>query len=212
MATRSYNNLLRYFQKPPYYDIPSHIFQEKKYAYLHKHAISYMGYSVVTKRNCGILAEMTGHKPILEIMCGIGSYTYTLRSLGVSVIATDDYSWIDDDPKFEKWKYSPWISDIQRMDACSAIEKYGKNVCYILMSWPPMNENYAALALETMRKKASHCTMIYIGEEKGGVTANDNFFDIMTDVSHEYARIEDLRQSYHSWENNGFHDKQYFIR
>lgn len=205
-------NLYKYFNCPPVEEIPSELFVKEEYRSLHNYAISHMGYSVITVRNCRILSDLIQRRSLLEIMCGLGSYTYTLRHLGVPVIATDDYSWIDDDPKFIGWKQKPWIDNIERIDAVSAIRKYGKLVDYVLMSWPPMNEDFAAQALETMRIVNPECRMIYVGEGKGGVTANDRFFDILSDVSEQYPNINELWESYHSWVNHGFHDKQYIIK
>lgn len=202
----------KYFNCPPSEEIPHELFIREEYKCLHSYAISHMGYSVITVKNCKILSDLIQRRPLLEVMCGLGSYTYTLRCLGVPVVATDDYSWIDDDPKFLDWKLKPWIDDIERIDAVSAIEKYGKRVDFVLMSWPPMNEDFAAQALETMRSINPNCRMIYVGEEKGGVTANDRFFDILSDVSEQYPGIKELRSSYHSWINQGFHDKQYIIK
>lgn len=202
----------KYFNCPPPEDIPSELFLKEEYKNLHSYAISHMGYSTITVRNCRILSDLIQHRQILEIMCGLGSYAYILRSLNVPVIATDDYSWIDDDPKFLHWKQKPWIDDIERIDAVSAIKKYGKQVNYVLMSWPPMNEDLAAQVLETMRMVNPECRMIYVGEGKGGVTANDRFFDIISDVSEQYSGIDKLRESYHSWVNQGFRDKQYIIK
>ena len=193
-------------------DIPETIFSQAQYKDVHKYAIAHMGYSVVTQKNCRILASIIGNSPVLEVMCGLGSYSYTLRSLGLTVIATDDYSWFDDDPKFITWKTKPWVSDIERIDAVSAIQKYGSEVGFVIMSWPPMNEDFAAQALETMRTVNVGCRMVYIGEGKGGVTANDRFFDLLKDVSSEYSDIGELRNSYHSWSNNGFSDKQYILK
>lgn len=208
----NFEDLHNYFKCPPAEEIPSELFVKEEYRSLHNYAISHMGYSVITVRNCRILADLIQRRSLLEIMCGLGSYTYTLRCLGVPVIATDDYSWIDDDPKFIDWKQKPWIDDIERIDAVSAIKKYGKQVDFILMSWPPMNEDFAAQALETMRMVNPECRMIYVGEEKGGVTANDRFFDILSDVSGQYSSINELWESYHSWVNQGFRDKQYIIK
>ena len=208
----NFEEIYKYFGCPPPEDIPSELFIKDEYRSLHDYAVSHMGYSTVTVRNCRILSEMIQYRNVLEIMCGLGSYTYMLRRFGVSAIATDDHSWIDDDPKFVHWKQNPWIDDIERIDAVSAIKKYGKQVDFVLMSWPPMNEDFAAQALETMRIVNKECRMIYVGEGKGGVTANNRFFDIMHDVSEQYSGIDELRKSYHSWVNKGFHDQQYIIK
>ncbi len=56
-------------------------------------------------------------------MCGVGSYTATLRDCGIDAIATDNMSWVDgEDKKYKDWKKYTWISDIEKIDAISAIK------------------------------------------------------------------------------------------
>lgn len=202
-----------YFDEKVVEDIPNEIFIDEKYASLREYCVFRMGFSVVTKRNCRILAQIINEKKVLEIMCGLGSYSATLQQLGVDIISTDDMSWIESETsKYRTWKQNAWCTDIERLDAVQAIQKYGKNVGYILMSWPPQNEEFALEALLTMRKVNPSCRMIYIGERKGGCTANDTFFDELIDVSSEYTEIAELRESYHSWKNNDYHDSQFIVR
>ncbi len=202
-----------YFDQFIVEDIPIEIFRDEKYVSLREYAVFRMGFSTVTKRNCRVLKDIIGENKVLEIMCGLGSYTATLRALGVSSIATDDMSWIDyDTSKYQGWKKNAWIEDVESLDAVSAIKKYGETVDFILMSWPPQHEPYAFEALQTMREVNPECRMIYIGEEKGGCTADDDFFDAMVDVSYEYKQIDLLRSTYRSWENDGYHDYQFIIK
>lgn len=203
----------KYFDHFVIEDIPADIFHDKKYVPLREYAVFRMGFSVVTRRNCRILKEIIGDSKVLEIMCGLGSYTATLRSLGVPAIATDDMSWMDyDTSKYQGWKKNAWIDDVESLDAVSAIKKYGKTVGFILMSWPPQNEPYAYEALQAMRTVNPECRMIYIGEEKGGCTADHDFFDDLTDVSHEYPQMDLFRSTYRSWENDGYHDYPFIIK
>lgn len=216
MAENSMDVLARYYQyfdRGVVYDIPAKIFRLKKYAPIREYALSKMGFSVVTKRNCEILAQIINYQSVLEVMCGLGSYTATLRSVGVPVIATDDFSWIEcDESKYQSWKQDAWVKDIIHCDAVSAIKKFGKEVSFVLMSWPPQHEIYAADALKAMREVNRNCRMIYVGEERGGVTANEDFFNEMNDVSEQYEKIRDLRMSYHSWSNEGYYDKQFILQ
>lgn len=203
----------KYFDQFLIEDIPSIIFTDERYKPLREYAVFRMGFSVVTKRNCRVLKEIIENQRVLEIMCGLGSYSATLRSLGVDVIATDDMSWIEyEQSKYQNWKKNAWVSDVESIDAVSAIKKYGKDVGFVLMSWPPQHEPFALQALQAMRKVNPQCRMIYIGEPSGGCTANDDFFDEYIDVSEEYEQIGRLRGTYHSWQNDGYYDNQYIIR
>lgn len=203
----------KYFDNFEIYDIPEEIFSDSKYAPLREYAVFRMGFSVVTKRNCEILAQIFKQKKVLEIMCGLGSYTATLKSLGVDIKATDDMSWIDyDKSKYQSWRKNAWEKDIESIDAKTAILKYGKNIDYILMSWPPQNEPSAFEALVTMRAVNPNCRMVYVGEEQGGCTANSDFFENLINISDEYDEIEELRKTYRSWKNNGYFDQQFIIK
>lgn len=202
-----------YFDNFVVEDVPSFIFEEENYKCLREYAVFRMGFSVVTKRNCRILAQIINGKKVLEVMCGLGSYASTLRSCGVDVIATDDMSWINyDTSKYQGWKTHAWIHDIISMDAIEAVKKYGKEVGFITMSWPPQNSDLAYKVLQTMRKVNPECILIYIGEKKGGCTADDRFFDDYIDISSNFAELQDLKKSYHNWKNNQYFDTQLLLK
>ncbi len=202
-----------YFDKFIIEEIPDIIFKDIKYKSLREYAVFRMGFSVVTRKNCSVLAKIIGNNRVLEIMCGLGSYTSTLRSFGIDVIATDDMSWIEyDTSKYQGWKKHAWIDDIINVDAIEAVKKYGKNVGFILMSWPPQHSNLAYKVLQTMRNVNPDCILIYIGEGKGGCTADDDFFDSYVDISDEFEEIKELRNSYHNWGNDQYYDLQFFLK
>lgn len=116
------------------------------------------------------LARWIGDRPCLEIMAGTGYLSYALSKYGCKVKATDNYSWEN------KLDMSQRFFPVERLDAVSAIQKYGKDVKFILCSWPYMDDA-AYQALKTMSEVNDKCRMIYIGEGFGGCTANDRFFD-----------------------------------
>lgn len=203
----------KYFNRGQLINIPDYIFQDAKYLPLREYALFHMGFSVVTLDNCKVLKELIKGGRVLEIMCGLGAYSYALRKLGCQVIATDDMSWMADNAcKYLDWKTNTWIDDTESIDAVGAIKKYGANVDFILMSWPPQNEDFALNALLTMREENPNCRMIYIGEEKKGCTADDAFFDALVDVSVDYDCISRLRETYHCWISDSYYDKQFIIR
>lgn len=202
-----------YFDNFVIEEIPNYIFKESKYQSLREYAVFRMGFSVVTKKNCCILADIIKEHKVLEVMCGLGSYTATLRSFGVNVIATDDMSWIDyDTSKYQGWKHHAWIHDVINIDAVEAVKRYGKDVNFIIMSWPPQHSDLAYRVLQTMRVVNSDCVLIYIGEKKGGCTADDDFFDNYIYISEQFDEINKLRESYHNWENNQYYDLQIFVK
>lgn len=58
-----------------------------------------------------------------------------------------------------------------------AIEKYKEIVNCIILSWPEYESDLAARVLEKCLEY--NISMIYIGEDYGGCTADDEFFDMM---------------------------------
>lgn len=70
-----------------------------------------------------------------------------------------------------------FMGDVKKIDAISAIKKYGKNIDYLLCSWPPQDDGEILNALKTFDKIKSHAYLIYIGEWKNGVNASDEFFE-----------------------------------
>lgn len=155
---------MSFFDKDFCEDIPDWVFWEEQYSPLRGYAVFRMGFSVVTRRNCRVLKEIIGNESVLEIICGLGSYTAVLRLLGIQVTAIDEMSQIDyETSEYQGWKKHAWIQDVESLDAVSAIKKNGKYVGFVLMSWPPQNEPFALQALQTMRVENPLCHMIYIG-------------------------------------------------
>lgn len=92
-------------------------------------------------------------------MSGKGTLSYVLKQEGVNIKATDDFSW----SKFTSM--NTWC-DIEQIDAIEAIEKYGKDMDYIIMSWCYM-DNTGYKCLKKMREINPNCKMLYIGECQG---------------------------------------------
>jgi hypothetical protein len=113
---------------------------------------------------------------LLSVCCGNGLWEFLIKTcmdsknittnpgnvnptdrLG-TVIATDH----------AKSKYAYMEIDI--LDAREAVQKYRTECLFIC--WPPYNEAIATLCL----KEFTGSKLIYIGEPKGGCTADDDFF------------------------------------
>ncbi|MDR0287532.1 MAG: hypothetical protein LBI03_07515 [Clostridiales bacterium] len=134
------------------------------------------GYSMISYNWIRPLSKWIGNRKCLEVMAGSGVWSKALQDCGVSVIATDNPSWYVD-----LWQRSPW-TEIEQIDCIEAIEKYGKNMNFVLCSWPPMNKMCYYILLK-MRKINPDLKMIYIGEN-GGATGCEEFFN-------EVQQIED---------------------
>lgn len=146
------------------------------------------------------LAHWIGDRPCLEVMAGKGVLSYYLRKNGVNIKATDNYT----------WKEQTWFKDnhiVENLDCVKSVYKYGKQVSFIICSWPYMDDN-AYKTLLAMREVNPKCRMIYIGEWWGGCTASDEFFEIVK--VEELKTFYDAVKNFSCWE--GIHDDIHLLK
>ncbi len=137
------------------------------------------------------LAKWIGDRPCLEVMAGTGYLSYALSKYGCNIKATDDFSWSS------RFSNVNRFINVENLDCVEAIKKYGKDVKFIICSWPYMDDN-AYRSLITMREINPKCRMIYIGEDMGGCTANDKFFENIKLC--EVKGFLDAVEKYKRWE------------
>lgn len=152
--------------------------------------VKLQGYALVSHQWINPLADyLSGHK-CMEIMCGLGAISASLQKKGIDIISTDNGSWDD------RWKNNVW-TEVEKIDAVEAIRKYGADIDYIIMSWAYMDDT-AYRCLQAMREVNPNCKMIVIGEDWGGCTADDSFFDsieILEDKDFE----DNISSNYQNW-------------
>jgi hypothetical protein len=100
---------------------------------------------------------------ILEVGAGLGLWAYLLQEANANIVATDDFSWKD--------KKLKDFTKVEKLNVQDSLEKY-KDCNILLLVWPPYDKPMANNAL----KKFKGNKLVYIGEEEGGATANDNFY------------------------------------
>lgn len=158
--------------------------------------IKLQGFALIDKTWTKKLSDFIGNKKCLEIMSGCGSLSKALKDNGINIISTDDFSW--DGNSESNWnKYRNYWTDIENIDCIKAIEKYGKYVDYIIMSWAYMDD-MAYKSLLKMREINPNCKMIVIGEDKYGCTADDDFFDNINII--DDRKIDEINKLYTSWD------------
>ena len=138
------------------------------------------GYAMLTWAWLRPMARWIGDRRCLEVMGGSGALSKCLQELGVSIRCTDSYDWAERAPF---WFSEPW-TEVEKLDAVSAIKMYGKDTDIVVCSWPYMS-NDCFEALEAMRSVNPACLMLYIGDGKNGATANDAFFEAAIPVKDE---------------------------
>lgn len=141
------------------------------------------GYAALAWEWLQPLSQWIGSRKCLEVMGGCGSLSKCLQDSGVSVICTDSYGWQNQAPT---WYSEPWTT-VEKIDAVSAIEKYGSTVDFVICSWP-YRDDACHQALLAMRKVNPKAVMLFIGEPPGatsGATANEAFFETAILISNE---------------------------
>ena len=154
--------------------------------------IKLSGFALITEKFIEDLVEYIGDKKCLEIMSGTGCLSKSLIDKGVDIICTDNYSWNNVFNMKDTW------TDVEDIDCLKAIEKYGKDVSYIICSWIPYEDNIGFKALKLMHEINPNCKMIVIGEDWGGCTADDEFFN------HCEVINKSINKNFRRW--NGMHD------
>jgi len=164
--------------------------------WLRNYYISQGMFAFVSWRWVKPLTEFVGKKKVLEVMAGRGILAYALRELGVDIIATDDFSFARASDN------SPWdtpVTEVLEMDALEAIEEYGSQIEYLLVSWP-----YPNMALKTIRKMYEvnpNAQVIFIGEftpanicsnfEKHFIEIDNPEFDLVSASYEHWEHVND---------------------
>lgn len=161
--------------------------------------ISRIGFILLSQDLADAFAKYLKGKKCLEIMCGSGALSKALQDRGIDIIPTDNFSWSSELVIDWNLRKNYWC-DIENIDCIEAIEKYGQDIDYIIMSWPPYQESQATQALLKMREinkeYNKNIKLIYIGEGQCGCTADDEFFELLK-VSNNMQEINNVYEKYY---------------
>lgn len=155
-------------------------------------------YLLITNAYLLALSSFIGRKKCLEIMCGTGCLTYGLRKYGVDIIPTTERN-----SKSNYYIGRDWCNDIIDIDAIKAIELYGKDIDYVITSFPCPTNSLDYRSIEKMREINPNCKMIYIGNVLHG---NETY--VSTDFCHH---IRDKKRMIFLTEINHFMYHRYGI-
>jgi hypothetical protein len=116
------------------------------------------------------LATIADYAPIVELGAGTGYWAYLLRRRGVDVVAYDRFP---PDRAANPNRLDPRVWTEVLLGDESVLDRHpGRS---LLLCWPSWRDPFAAAALGVYRGP----TLIYIGEDAGGHTADDRFFDLL---------------------------------
>lgn len=118
------------------------------------------------------LSEFLNNAPVLEVMAGNGYLSKGLREKRPAqvIYTTDSQAWIKEN---ETGKHP--VTDIEKLDAIEAVQKYGNQVDYVIMSWAPDKGDSDWQLLQFIRQHYPQLKLLVIGE-KNGATNSKTFW------------------------------------
>lgn len=144
--------------------------------------------------NDAALNAIAKHSPIIEIGAGMGYWASLLRAIDVDILAYDR-----DPPKpgsKNNWHQNaaerePWTKVLRGSPSDAA--RHPERALFLC--WPPLGLTMAVNCLRRYRGE----TVLYIGEEQGGCTGSDAFFQTL-------SRRFDLSETIEIPQWSGIHD------
>ena len=134
------------------------------------------GYVVATAEVMTVLAGLLREMgPVLDAGCGSGYLSKELARLGVITFAVD---WCDFGQARPSAQGYP-INAVYQRDALGDAAAYvSARFGAVLLTWPPYGQPFALRVAQAMLPGQ---WLVYEGEDAGGCTADDAFFDFMAD-------------------------------
>jgi hypothetical protein len=131
---------------------------------LREMTIKRYGFSIPTVESVKLIVS---YSPLVEVGAGSGYWAKLLKNAGADIVATDigkqsDYSKL-------------WMgAQVEQMSADDAVLKWPERNVFV--SWPSYDLPWAG---EMAAKIRPGKVLVYIGESRGGCTADDGFFKLL---------------------------------
>ncbi|WP_105956587.1 SAM-dependent methyltransferase [Apilactobacillus quenuiae] len=127
------------------------------------------------------LAKYLGNKKTLEVMAGNGYISKGLHDDGTDIICTDSMDW-----QKENETGHHLVTNVEKLDANEAFDKYKNSVDCIIMCWSPDGIDIDWQLLQKIREYQKDIQLIIIGE-KYGATDSKEFWDNAKIVNSEIS-------------------------
>jgi len=129
-------------------------------------AVKRYGFAVPCIEAIRVLVSLS---PLVEVGAGSGLWSRLVREAGGDIVATDKFG-VERDGFSKMWSGEA----IERMEASEAVRAFPE--CNVFVSWPSYCGKWAAEMAALIRPGRS---LVVIGEDRGGCTADDDFFDLL---------------------------------
>ncbi len=150
----------------------------KMFDYRHRY-----GFVVITNELINSLARVLQSHSVLDVGSGTGYLTYRLAQKGINIEACD----------IDKTGDTYSFNKIWQLDHNKCATEIMHNYSAVILSWPPYDESMAL----TIAEHVTTQLFIYQGEWLGGCTADDAFFDYLTNNFDEQPSLTKLLNEYH---------------
>ncbi len=136
---------------------------------------------------------------IVELGAGVGWLGHWLCKYGISMLTSiDNKTW----PDFPQGRY---LDIVQQMDSLEYLQLHPEVDLFIL-AWPEEND----LASRIWQALHPGQYLLYIGEDKGGCTADNIFFELIHGHEVEHHGTRKMRESFLSFDD--FHDQPHLYQ
>jgi len=182
--------------QPEQFDVPYH--QRKRYN-------REFGFCLFTAECICSLAVLCKGKKVLEAGSGSGWLADQLAQQGIAITAAD---WADYRQPRDKKRGYPMRSVFRLDHHGDAVALLPGSFDMVLLVWPNLDTPFGEQVAHAMR---SGQVMILEGEEKGGSTATDEFFDVLSaDFERLDAETQALNERHRTFP--GLHDRWQILR
>ncbi len=156
---------------------------------LRKDYIEKFGFFLVSEDFLSVTTNFLKNKKVLEVGAGSGFLSHCFQKNGIDITP------IDLKVNNNSYGFEQKYTNIFEEEASKHLRNNNYDV--VIMSWPNYKTNFAYNVLSNMSKGQN---LIYIGEDYGGCTANDQFFELLKDKCEIQIEItEDIQENSYSW-------------
>jgi len=125
------------------------------------------------------IEKIVSYSPIVEIGAGSGYWAWLIEQAGGDIICYDKSPWDDS------------YSEVSKAEESAVNEHADRSLflCWPPLCWPPLSTDMGSNALSHYEGDA----VLYIGEGKGGCTANDEFHRKL-EIDYNLEEVVDIPQ------------------
>ena len=140
----------------------------------------------------GMWSDYLNGAPVLEIMAGNGYISKGLRNNNANqqIYTTDSQAWVKEN---ETGKHP--VTKIEKLDAVSAIKKYGDQVDYVIMSWAPDKGETDWEVLQLLRQDYPDIKFLVIGEKDGATNSKKFWQEAQLSQDEDLQKVNQQRHS-----------------